>query len=117
MRDIVAQLEQTYCGHVGVQYMHTTSTEQKRWIQQRLETVLSKAAYSADQKLEILDRLLHSGRFRALFAYQLRWAKTFFIEGGESLIPMLNALIQHAGKLRARNGNRHGAPWTFERAG
>jgi 2-oxoglutarate dehydrogenase E1 component len=102
LREILAQLEQTYCAHVGVQYMHTTSTEQKRWIQQRLETVRSTAAYNKTEKLEILDRLTAAEGLERYLHTNYVGQKRFSLEGGESLIPMLNSLIQHAGQQGAQ---------------
>jgi 2-oxoglutarate dehydrogenase E1 component len=102
LRDILAQLEQTYCGHVGVQYMHITNTEQKRWIQQRLETVRSTTAYTNDEKLEILDRLTAAEGLERYLHTNYVGQKRFSLEGGESLIPMLHTLIQHGGSLGAR---------------
>ena len=99
LREIVAQLEQTYCGSLGVQYMHTTSTEQKRWIQQRLETIRSKPSYSIEEKLEILGRLTAAEGLERYLHTNYVGQKRFSLEGGESLIPMLNTLIQHAGTL------------------
>jgi 2-oxoglutarate dehydrogenase E1 component len=99
LREIIVLLEQTYCGHVGVQYMHTTSTEQKRWIQQRIETVRSTPAFSKEEKREILDRLTAAEGLERYLHTNYVGQKRFSLEGGESLIPMLNALIQHAGKL------------------
>ncbi|MBJ6610075.1 MAG: 2-oxoglutarate dehydrogenase E1 component [Candidatus Thiothrix moscowensis] len=102
LRDIVAQLEATYCGHVGVQYMHTTSTEQKRWVQQRLESIRSKAEFSKEEKLEILDRLTAAEGLERYLHTNYVGQKRFSLEGGESMIPMLNSLIQHAGSLGAQ---------------
>lgn len=102
LREIIAQLEATYCGHVGVQYMHTTSTEQKRWIQQRLESIRSKASYNKEEKLEILDRLTAAEGLERYLHTNYVGQKRFSLEGGESLIPMLNTLIQHAGSLGAQ---------------
>lgn len=99
LRAIVAQLEATYCGSIGVQYMHTTNTEQKRWIQQRLETIRSKATLSKEEKLEILDRLTAAEGLERYLHTNYVGQKRFSLEGGESLIPMLNSLIQHGGAL------------------
>lgn len=98
LREIIAQLEATYCGHIGVQYMHTTSTEQKRWIQQRLESIRSTASFGKEEKLEILDRLTAAEGLERYLHTNYVGQKRFSLEGGESLIPMLNSLIQHGGK-------------------
>lgn len=102
LRAIIAQLEATYCGSIGVQYMHTTDTEQKRWIQQRLETIRSKATLSKEEKLEILDRLTAAEGLERYLHTNYVGQKRFSLEGGESLIPMLNSLIQHGGNLGAQ---------------
>ena len=98
LRDIIKQLEQTYCGHTGVQYMHTTSTEQKRWLQQRLESVRSTPAFSKDEKIDILDRLTTAEGLERYLHTNYVGQKRFSLEGGESLIPMLHSLILHAGE-------------------
>jgi len=99
LREIIAQLEATYCGSIGVQYMHTTSTEQKRWVQQRLESVRSTPTFSSTEKLEILDRLTAAEGLERYLHTNYVGQKRFSLEGGESLIPMLNTLIQHGGSL------------------
>ena len=98
LRDILAQLQQTYCQHIGVQYMHTTSTEQKRWIQERLETIRSTPSYSKEEKLDILDRLTAAEGLERYLHTNYVGQKRFSLEGGESLIPMLHSLILHAGE-------------------
>ena len=98
LRDILAQLQQTYCQHIGVQYMHTTSTEQKRWLQERLETIRSTPSYSKEEKLDILDRLTAAEGLERYLHTNYVGQKRFSLEGGESLIPMLHSLILHAGE-------------------
>ena len=95
---IIDQLESTYCGSVGVQYMHTTSTEQKRWVQQRLESVRSIPKFSKEEKVEILDRLTTAEGLERYLHTNYVGQKRFSLEGGESLIPMLHSLILHAGE-------------------
>ncbi len=48
--ELIAALKQTYCGSIGAEYMHITSTEEKRWIQQRIESVAGKASFTAEEK-------------------------------------------------------------------
>ncbi|WP_163613883.1 hypothetical protein, partial [Klebsiella variicola] len=47
--DLYAALKQTYCGSIGAEYMHITNTEEKRWIQQRIESVVGRASFTADE--------------------------------------------------------------------
>lgn len=98
LRDIIAQLEATYCGSIGTQYMHTTSTDQKRWIQQRLESIRATPSFAKEAKLDILDRLTVAEGLERYLHTNYVGQKRFSLEGGESLIPMLNSMILHAGK-------------------
>ncbi|TKB44385.1 2-oxoglutarate dehydrogenase E1 component [Thalassotalea mangrovi] len=91
-------LEKTYCGSIGAEYMHITSTREKRWIQQRLESVQSKANYTAEQQTEILKDLIAADGLEKYLGAKFPGAKRFSLEGGDSLIPMLKALITRAGE-------------------
>ncbi len=55
--ELYQALKTTYCGSIGAEYMHITSTEEKRWLQQRLESVQSRPKFSKDEKLRILKGL------------------------------------------------------------
>lgn len=55
--DLIDALKQTYCGSIGAEYMHITSTEEKRWIQQRIESVAGHANFSAEEKKRFLSEL------------------------------------------------------------
>ncbi|QDP01505.1 2-oxoglutarate dehydrogenase E1 component [Thalassotalea sp. PS06] len=96
--DIHETLEKTYCGSIGAEYMHITSTREKRWIQQRLESVQSKANYTAEQQTEILKDLIAADGLEKYLGAKFPGAKRFSLEGGDSLIPMLKALITRAGE-------------------
>ena len=99
--ELIAALKQTYCGSIGAEYMHITSTEEKRWIQQRIESVAGKASFTAKRKTlpQRTDRARRSG---ALPRRQIPGAKRFSLEGGDALIPMLKEMIRHAGKSGTR---------------
>jgi len=98
LQDIVDTVKQTYCGHVASEYMHITDTEEKRWIQQRLESMRSRPEFSMDKKLQILERLVAAGEFEKYLHTRYVGQKRFSLEGAESLIPMLDELIQRAGE-------------------
>ena len=99
LRDILAHLTETYCRTVGAEYMYISSIPQKRWIQQRLESVRSKPAYSAEQKRHILERLTAAETLEKYLHSKYVGQTRFSLEGGESLIPQLDHLIQRAGAL------------------
>ncbi|WP_455221106.1 2-oxoglutarate dehydrogenase E1 component [Kaarinaea lacus] len=98
LREIIDTVRETYCGHVGVEYMHITDTEEKRWIQQRLECMRGRPDFSEEKKLQILQRLVAAGEFEKYLHTRYVGQKRFSLEGAESLIPMLDELIQRAGE-------------------
>jgi len=95
--DLYKALKNTYCGSIGAEYMHMTSTEEKRWIQQRLESVQSQAKLSVEEKEEILKGLIAADGLEKYLGAKFPGAKRFSLEGGDSLVPMLKELISRAG--------------------
>ncbi|MGJ8691235.1 MAG: 2-oxoglutarate dehydrogenase E1 component [Thalassotalea sp.] len=95
--DIYKALRATYCGSIGAEYMHMTSTEEKRWLQQRLESVQSKANLSIDAKEQILKGLIAADGLEKYLGAKFPGAKRFSLEGGDALVPMLKELITRAG--------------------
>jgi len=102
LRDIIALLTQTYCGHIGPEFMHITDSARKHWIQNRLEAVRSTPDYDADMRKHIFGRVMHAEEFERFLHTRYVGQKRFSLEGGESLIPMLDTLIQHAGSHGAK---------------
>jgi 2-oxoglutarate dehydrogenase E1 component len=98
LREIVKALRQTYCGTLGVEYMHVSDPTQKRWIQQRLESARSTPAYSPDQKRHILDRLTAAEGLERYLHTKYVGQKRFSLEGGESFIAAMDELIQRGGQ-------------------
>jgi 2-oxoglutarate dehydrogenase E1 component len=94
---IYKALKTTYCGSIGAEYMHITDTEEKRWLQQRLESVQSKAKLSVDEKKELLKGLIASDGLCKYLGAKFPGAKRFSLEGADALIPMLKELINRAG--------------------
>jgi 2-oxoglutarate dehydrogenase E1 component len=98
LRDIIAQLKQTYCGPIGAEYMHINETAQKRWIQQRLEPVSVLAKPSAEVRRQVLERLVAATALEEYLHTKYVGQKRFSLEGGETLIPLLDELISESGK-------------------
>ncbi len=94
---IYKALKTTYCGSVGAEYMHITDTEEKRWLQQRLESVQSKAKLSSDEKIDLLNGLIAADGLEKYLGAKFPGAKRFSLEGGDALVPMLKELITQAG--------------------
>ncbi|MDH5538936.1 MAG: 2-oxoglutarate dehydrogenase E1 component, partial [Rhizobacter sp.] len=98
LREIVAALRETYCGSIGAEYMHVTEPIEKRWWQQRLETVRSKPTFSAEEKKHILDRLTAAEGLERYLHTKYVGQKRFSLEGGESFIASMDELAQRAGE-------------------
>ncbi|KPL27138.1 MAG: 2-oxoglutarate dehydrogenase [Acidithiobacillales bacterium SM1_46] len=97
LRDILAQLQSTYCGSIGAEYMHITDTAEKRWLQSALESVHGVPPYPAETRRRLLERLTAAEGLEHYLHAKYVGQKRFSLEGGESLIPMLDELIQRAG--------------------
>ena len=96
-------LEKTYCGSIGAEYMHIVSTDEKRWIQQRLESIQSAPVYNKDEKARILQGLIAADGLEKYLAAKFPGAKRFGLEGGDAMIPMLKAMIHRAGEQGAKD--------------
>jgi 2-oxoglutarate dehydrogenase E1 component len=95
--DLFKSLNRTYCGSIGTEYMHITDTDQKRWLQHRIESVQAKPEVSRDDKINLLKGLVASDGMEKYLGAKFPGAKRFSLEGGDALVPMLKALICHAG--------------------
>ena len=102
LRDIVESVKRTYCGTIGLEYMYISSTEQKRWIQQRFEGTLSTPKLSAGEKRYILERITASETLERYLHTRYVGQKRFSGEGGESMIPMLDKIIENVGAAGAK---------------
>lgn len=97
LREILDIVETTYCRTIGAEYMHINETEQKRWIQQRLENCRATPNFSADQKRHILERLIAANALEEYLHNKYVGQKRFSLEGGDSLIPLLDAVVNRVG--------------------
>lgn len=97
LKDIYSSLKKIYCGSIGAEYMHMTDTEQKRWIQQRLESVVGQPTFTQEEKHTFLDELTAAEGLERYLGAKFPGAKRFSLEGGDALIPMTKELIRHAG--------------------
>jgi 2-oxoglutarate dehydrogenase E1 component len=91
-------VQRTYCGTVGIEYMHIMETTEKRWLQRRLETARGKPNLNEIEKINILQQLTDAEGLERYLHSRYVGQKRFSLEGGESLIPLLDELVQHAGK-------------------
>ncbi len=99
LRDLMNALRETYCGTIGAEYMYITDQAQKRWWQQKLESIRSKPNFNADKKRHILDRLTAAEGLERFLHTKYVGQKRFSLEGGESFIASMDELIQRGGSI------------------
>jgi len=98
LKEIYATIRAAYCGSIGAEYMHIMETAEKRWIQQRLELAKGVIEFDVEEKNNILLQLTDAEGMERYLHTRYVGQKRFSLEGGESLIPMLDELVQYAGE-------------------
>src|SRR2546427_3118437 len=95
---LLERLRNTYCRSIGVQYMHIDDLKVRRWLQQRMEPTENRTQLTREEQLRILTRLTGAETFDEFIHKKFVGAKTFSLEGSESLIPLLDLAIEKAGE-------------------
>jgi 2-oxoglutarate dehydrogenase E1 component len=98
LRDILTMVTEVYCGHIGSEYMHITDTREKRWIQKRLEGYRARPEITKKGKRWLLLQLTAAEGIEKYLHTRYVGQKRFSLEGAESLIPMIDELVQRAGR-------------------
>ena len=96
LAEIIAHLEQIYCDSIGVEYMYIRDPEKVNWIQERLHINNNHPNFSKEQKKHILKKLNQAVSFETFLHTKYVGQKRFSLEGGESLIPALDAVVEAA---------------------
>ncbi|SKA59248.1 2-oxoglutarate dehydrogenase E1 component [Enterovibrio nigricans] len=102
LADLYDALKKTYCGSIGAEYMHITNTDEKRWIQQRLESVVGLPQFSNEEKTTLLEELTAAEGLERYLGAKFPGAKRFSLEGGDAMIPMVKEVIRHSGAYGTR---------------
>jgi len=97
LSEIIDICRDTYCGTVGVEYMHINDTNQRRWLQTRLEGSRGRHEFPSEDRRRLLEKLAAAEGLEKYLHSRYVGQKRFSLEGGESLIPMLDSLIRHSG--------------------
>src|SRR5882757_2186458 len=95
LRDILAALHQIYCGYVGVEYAHIQDQDARRWLQERIESTRLQPKFTKPQKVRILRRVHKAELFEKFLHTKYVGQKRFSLEGGETIIAALDAVIDH----------------------
>jgi 2-oxoglutarate dehydrogenase E1 component len=97
LREIIRWMQNTYCRAIGVQFMHIDDLVVREWLQARMEQSENRIELSRADQLRILKRLTDAVSFETFLQTKFTGAKSFSLEGGESLIPLLDLAIEKAG--------------------
>ncbi|RZJ37955.1 MAG: 2-oxoglutarate dehydrogenase E1 component, partial [Brevundimonas sp.] len=101
IREVLALLQRTYCGHIGVQYMHIAEPEEKAWLQARIEgpDKFEQNGFTREGKLAILNKLIEAEGFERFLHKRFPGTKRFGLDGGEAMVPALEQIIKRGGQL------------------
>ena len=101
LREVLALLKRTYCGHIGIQYMHIAEPEEKSWLQARIEgpDKYEENAFTREGKLAILNKLIEAETFERFLHKRFPGTKRFGLDGGEAMVPALEQVIKRGGNL------------------
>jgi 2-oxoglutarate dehydrogenase E1 component len=99
LREILEILRDTYCGAIGVEFMHIQEPDEKAWIQERIEAIRNQTQFTPEGKQAILDKLICTEGLEHFLNKKHTGTKRFGIDGGESLIPALEQVIKRGGQL------------------
>lgn len=95
LREIVNSLKKTYASTIGFEYRYVTNLSELSWLQQRIEQAWPNFTPNKEQKLRILDRLVAADGLEKYLGFKYVGQKRFSLEGGDSLIPLLDTLVNH----------------------
>jgi 2-oxoglutarate dehydrogenase E1 component len=99
MREIMAILHETYCGSIGVEFMHIQDPDEKTWIQERIERIHNQPEFTAMGKRAILNRLIETEGFEKYLDKKFTGTKRFGLDGGESLVPAMEQIFKRGSQL------------------
>jgi 2-oxoglutarate dehydrogenase E1 component len=99
LKDIIAHLECTYCQSIGVEYLYMREPKVLKWLQERMEKNKNTPAFSNNEKKIILKKLTQAVVFESYLHTKFVGQKRFSLEGGEAVIPAMNALMEHGVNL------------------
>jgi 2-oxoglutarate dehydrogenase E1 component len=99
LRQIMERLKATYCGKIGVEFMHIQEPDQKAWIQQRIENIENQTDFTPTGKRFILQRLTAAEGFEHFLQLKYTGTKRFGLDGAEATIPAIEQIIKRGGQL------------------
>jgi len=103
LRQIWDRLRKTYCGKIGVEYMHISDPDQKAWIQERIEHVENRTEFTPEGRRMILERVVEAEGLERYLGVKFVGTKRFGLDGGESMIPGIEQILKRGGQLGIRD--------------
>ncbi len=103
LREILEIVRRTYCGNVGVQYMHISNPDEKGWLQARIEGRDKEITFSKEGKVALLKKLIEAEGFERFLHKRFPGTKRFGLDGGEACIPALEQIIKRGGALGVKD--------------
>jgi 2-oxoglutarate dehydrogenase E1 component len=94
VRELIARMQETYCGTMGVEYLHIQETPRRRWLQAQMEPCLNRPDFPREKTLHILDRIIQGETFEKFLHTRYVGQKRFGLEGGETLIAALDSVVE-----------------------
>ena len=99
LRQIMERLRKTYCGKIGVEFMHISDPDQKAWIQERIEHIENQTEFTVIGRKRILERVGEAEGLERYLHVKFVGTKRFGLDGGESLIPGIEQILKRGGQL------------------
>jgi 2-oxoglutarate dehydrogenase E1 component len=99
VRQMLEVLQETYCGHIGFEYMHISDVEERRFIQERIESAEDTVQFTPEGKQSILTKVIQAEQWEKFLARKYVGTKRFGLDGGESAVPALEAVIKYGGQM------------------
>jgi len=96
LRELIAHLRRSYCGAIGAEFMNIMDNEQKRWIQRSLETLPDRSVLSPTAERRVFRKLCDAENFERMLHNRFPGTKRFSLEGGETLVPLLDLVVNYA---------------------
>lgn len=99
LKGLLSKLKETYCRSIGVEYMDIPDKEQRAWLQERIEPCFNRPVLSEEKTRQVLGRLMAAEEFEQFLHTRYIGQKRFSLEGGESLVPLLDELVSTGSEL------------------
>ncbi|MEE3608737.1 2-oxoglutarate dehydrogenase E1 component [Avibacterium paragallinarum] len=98
LRELTSSLKNTYCGTIGLEFMHVNDLEARKWLQSKVENLLNKPLFNRDEQLKFLEELTAADGLERYLGAKFPGAKRFSLEGSDAFILLMKEIIRHSGR-------------------